>query len=63
MADETTAVSAGKPRSNVFTVLLLLTMLMYIGGIVLMIMEMQDVKNFRYQLFGKATYENPNPGP
>jgi len=58
MADEDRPVGAEKPRSNVYTILLLATMAAYIAGIVLMIMQMQDVRNFKHQLFGEETYES-----
>ena len=56
MADEDRPVGAEKPRSNVYTILLLATMAAYIAGIVLMIMQMQDTRNFNHQLFGEQTY-------
>jgi hypothetical protein len=57
MPDEDRPVGAEKPRSNVYTILLLATMAAYIAGIVLMILQMQDTRNFKHQLFGKETFE------
>ncbi len=57
MADDDRPVGAEKPRSNVYTILLLATMAAYITGIVLMIMQMQDTRNFKHQLFGEQTFE------
>ncbi len=56
MADEDRPVGSDKPRSNVYTVLLLVTMAAYIAGITLLIMEMQDTANFRHQVFGSQQY-------
>jgi hypothetical protein len=62
MADEDRPVGADKPRSNVYTILVLITTAAYIAAISLLIMEMEETKNFRYQLFGKQTYEMEHPG-
>ncbi len=56
MADEDRPVGAEKPRSNVYTILLVATLAAYIAGITLMVMQMQDVRNFRHQIFGEQTY-------
>ena len=56
MADEEKPVSPDKPRSNVYTILILVTTLAYIAAISLVIMEMQDTANFKHQLFGSQVY-------
>ena len=60
MAGEDRPVSADKPRSDVYTVMLLVTAAAYILGIVLAITEMQEVNNFRYDLFGDKQYSGPS---
>lgn len=60
MADEEKPVSADKPRSDVYTVMLLATAAAYILGTVLAIMEMQEVNNFRFPLFGQEQYQGPS---
>lgn len=60
MADEDKPVSADKPRSDVYTVMLLATAAAYILGTVLAIMEMQEVKNFKFPLFGQEQYPEPS---
>jgi hypothetical protein len=56
MAGEDRPVGGQKPRSNVYSILLLITTAAYITGIVLLIMQMQDVRNFNHQLFGEMTF-------
>ncbi len=56
MADEDKPVGSDKPRSNIYTIMLLVTMAAYIAGIALLVMEMQDTANFRHQLMGDKQY-------
>jgi ABC-type uncharacterized transport system permease subunit len=55
MADDT-PVSGIKARSNVFTAMLLVSMLAYLAGIALAFMEMQDTAHFGHQVAGELEY-------
>ena len=56
MADEERSVGGDKPRSNIFTILIAVTTIAYIIALSLVIMELQEPKNFRYQVFGSQEH-------
>ncbi len=49
-------VSAIKSRSNVYTAMLLVSMLAYLAGIAFAFMEMQDTAHFGHQVAGELEY-------
>ena len=50
--EESKPVSAAKPRDDVYTVLQVLSAVLFITAIVLALMELQDPLNFGRKLFG-----------
>jgi hypothetical protein len=56
MADDSKPIGSDKPRSNIYTIMLLITAAAYILAIVLAIVEMNDTAHFRYQLMGEQEY-------
>jgi len=51
--EESKPVSAAKPRDDVYTVLQVLSAVVFITAIVLVLMELQDPLNFGRKLFGQ----------
>jgi hypothetical protein len=50
--EESKSVSAAKPRDDVYTVLQVLSAVLFVTAIVLALMELQDPLNFGRKLFG-----------
>ena len=55
-AEDAKPLSAAKPRSNVYSVLLVLAAVVYAVALALVIAELQDTHNFGKALFGDAKY-------